>query len=80
MCIQLRLVRAAAFAAVLWIPMVAAQAQTTEGPPQRVIVKWRSTPGIAAQTTDVAQAMDAAESRIGVSTARLRKSGDWSAA
>lgn len=72
MCIQLRLVRAAAFAAVLWVPMVTAQAQTTEGPPQRVIVKWKTTPGISAQTTDVAQAMDAAEARLGVSTARLR--------
>lgn len=72
MCIQLRLVRAAALAAVLWFPMVPAQAQTTEGPPQRVIVKWRATAGIAARTTDIAQAMDAAEARIGVSTARLR--------
>lgn len=73
MSIRTRLARAVAFAAVLSVPMLSAHAQTSDGPPQRVIVKWRSTPGIAARTTtDVAQAMSTAESRFGVSSERLR--------
>ena len=68
-----RLVRAAAFAAILSTPLLAAHAQTADGPPQRVIVKWRSSPGAAAQTaTNAAQAMNTAEARLGVSTARRR--------
>jgi serine protease len=72
MGIGMRFVRTAAFAAVLSLPMLTARAQTTDGPPQRVIVKWRSTPGISTQATDVAQAMSTAESRVGVASARLR--------
>jgi serine protease len=67
-----RLVRAAAFVAVLSLPQLTAYAQTADGPPQRVIVKWRSTPGVTIRATDSARAMGAAEARVGVTTARLR--------
>jgi serine protease len=70
--IKIGLFRVAAFAALLSFPLFAAHAQTTEGPPQRVIVKWKVTPGVTARTTDIAQAMNAAEARVGVTTARLR--------
>ncbi len=72
MNIRIELVRVAAFAAILSVPLFAAQAQTASGPPQRVIVKWRAAPGVTAQAAEAAQAMDAAEARVGVATARVR--------
>lgn len=68
-----RLARTATLAALLSMPFLAANAQTTDGPPQRVIVKWKTSTGAAAaRTLDVQQAMSAAESRLGVSTAQVR--------
>lgn len=68
-----RLVRAAVFAAFLSVPCMTAHAQTSDGPPQRVIIKWKSAPGAAARTTSsVAQAMSTAEARLGVTTSRVR--------
>ena len=72
MNVRKRLFEAAAFAAVLSVPMVSAQAQTADGPPQRVIVKWRSTPGVQLQASDAALAMSIAEARVGVTSARVR--------
>src|SRR5688500_5302141 len=67
-----RLVRAAALAAFISTPFLTAHPQTTDRPPQRVIVKWKSAAGATARTLDVQQAMSTAEARLGVSTAQLR--------
>ncbi len=62
---------AAAASAVFAFSVGAALAQSTEGPPQRVIVKWRGA-GIAAQSTTASRVVTDAEARIGVATTSLR--------
>lgn len=47
-------------------------AQTADGPPQRVIVKWRGPVSIATQSTATARAVSDAEARIGVASTSLR--------
>lgn len=64
---------ALAVSAVLSLLSGVAIAQTADGPPQRLIVKWRSDLGVvAAQSTQAAQAVSDAELRSGVSTTSLR--------
>jgi serine protease len=48
-----------------------AHAQSSDGPPQRVIVKWRASSGVALQTS-ASQALSDAQARLGVSVAPLR--------
>jgi serine protease len=57
-------------ATALGLLSVTAYSQSTDGPPQRVIVKWR-TGGLATQST-ATQALNDVETRIGVSTTALR--------
>ncbi|HWP88141.1 MAG TPA: S8 family serine peptidase, partial [Burkholderiales bacterium] len=71
MVIKSKWMKVAAVAALL-SPITALQAQTTEGPPQRVIVKWKVTRATNAPATEAAQALSAAEARVGVTTERLR--------
>ena len=49
----------------------AAMAQTTDSPPQRIIVKWRGA-NLAVQSTQAERAVSDAEARIGISTTSLR--------
>lgn len=62
---------AAAASAVFALSVGTALAQSTEGPPQRVIVKWRGA-GLAAQSTTTSRVVTDAEARIGVATTSLR--------
>lgn len=62
---------AAAASAVFAFSAGTALAQSTEGPPQRVIVKWRGA-GLAAQSTTASRVVTDAEARIGVATSSLR--------
>ncbi|MBB6094729.1 serine protease [Povalibacter uvarum] len=62
---------AAAASAVFAFSVGTALAQSTDGPPQRVIVKWRGA-GIAAQSTTASRVVTDAEARIGVATTSLR--------
>jgi serine protease len=64
-------VRAAVVAAALSVTSLAI-AQTAEGPPQRVIVKWRAQVGVASQRVAAREAISNAEARFGVTTAAVR--------
>lgn len=59
-------------AAVLFLSDVTATAQSTEGPPQRVIVKWKDNPSAGARGTSAAGALERAGSRSGVSINPVR--------
>ena len=59
-------------AAMLFLSTTAALAQTQEGPPQRVIVKWKNNISLSARSSPAAAAVDQAGSRIGVSIRRVR--------
>src|SRR5690606_33829610 len=48
-----------------------AHSQSSDGPPQRVIVKWRSGTAVSMQAS-VRQALSEAEARLGVATNTLR--------
>jgi serine protease len=62
---------AVALSAVLSLFTGVALAQTSDGPPQRVIVKWRAV-GVATQSAQAIGAVSDAEARIGVATTSLR--------
>ncbi len=62
---------AVALSVVLSLCAGAAFAQTTDGPPQRVIVKWRSG-DLAIQSNQALRAVNDAEARIGVATTSVR--------
>ena len=64
-------VRAAIIAAALSLTSLSI-AQAAEGPPQRVIVKWRTQIGVATRPLAARQAMSNAEARFGVTTASVR--------
>lgn len=68
---RMRSVHLAALAA-LFIPVVALHAQTTDGPPQRVIVKWKKSSSTTAPATTAAQILSDVGARAGVTTQRLR--------
>jgi serine protease len=68
---SMQFVRAAAFVAALSLNSLAV-AQTADGPPQRVIVKWRAQIGVATRPMAARQAISNAEARFGVTTASVR--------
>ncbi len=49
----------------------AVHAQSSDGPPQRVIVKWRATVGTTSQA-NATQALNEAQARLGVTTSMVR--------
>ena len=63
---------AAAASAVFALSVGTALAQSTEGPPQRVIVKWRGA-GLAAQSTTTSRVVTDAEAIMLVGYARVSK-------
>lgn len=66
---------AALCTAVLSLSAAAAMAQSQEGPPQRLIVKWKNNISLATRSASAAAAVDVAGSRVGVSMNRLRTIG-----
>lgn len=62
---------AAIASAVMSFAAGTAMAQALDGPPQRVIVKWRGT-GLAVQSVQAERAVNDAEARIGVATTSVR--------
>jgi serine protease len=69
---SMQFVRAAAFVAALSLTSLAV-AQAEVGPPQRVIVKWRTQIGVAKRPMAAREAISKAEARFGVATASVRK-------
>jgi serine protease len=65
-------VAAAICALALAATIGTAHAQSSDGPSQRVIVKWRATLGAATQANVAAQALGELEARLGVSATTMR--------
>ena len=66
-----RVVAASICATVMALASSAGYAQSSDGPPQRVIVKYRSGAGFAVQS-NASQAIADAQSRVGVATSTVR--------
>jgi serine protease len=58
--------------ALISLTPVIASAQTAEGPPQRVIVKWRDNSFLNAQRTAATQALERSAARVGATVQRVR--------
>ncbi len=67
--------RVAAFTCATLVTLMpfAAMAQNAEGPPQRVIVKWRDTALANAQNTRSAEALQRSSVRLGATVQRIRR-------
>ena len=70
-----RRIRVAALtcAALFSLTPFAARAQTSEGPPQRVIVKWRGDIAIAGQSAASAEALERSGARVGATVQFVRR-------
>lgn len=66
-------VAAIACATVVGFTPFGVQAQSDEGPPQRVIVKWRDDALLSAQSTRSVEALERSAARLGATVQRVRR-------